>query len=219
MALFVLGLAAINFMNLSTARSSNRSKEVGLRKSIGASKGQIVAQFLSESIIMAFFAMVIGVILAFIFIPYINQVTSRPLSLIEHFQQPLFLLGLFIITLCIGILSGIYPAFVVSSFNPIRVLKGQMGKVMGKTTLQNFLVVGQFTVAISLMIGTFIAIQQFQFMKSKDIGFDKEHIVLIPMSRSANNNYETLKNELLRKKGVQGVTASGQRIGNNFHRQ
>jgi putative ABC transport system permease protein len=217
MAFFVMIIAAINFMNLSTARSASRSKEVGLRKSIGARKNQIINQFLGESILLSTLALIIGVILALVFLPFLNQITTRPLSLIEYLQDPIFILSLFGISTVIGIAAGIYPAFVMSSFNPVSVLKGQLSKSYGKTTLQNILVVGQFTVAITLIVSTLIAVQQFHFMKSKDIGFNHEQILLIPLSNEANGNYETLKNEIKTQKGVINATASGQRIGNNFH--
>ncbi len=217
MAIFVLIIASINFMNLSTARSVIRSKEVGLRKAIGAGKVQIVNQFLGESILLAFVALGIGLLLAVIFIPLLNQITLRPLSLTSNLQNVNFVTGLVAGTIIIGTLSGLYPSFVMSSFNPVKALKGRISSSSGKNNLQNLLVVAQFTVAITLIVSTLIAINQFNFMKDKDPGFNKEQMVLVPLSRNANDNFETLKNELRSQSGVEGVTAAGQRIGNNFH--
>ncbi|MDN5200158.1 ABC transporter permease [Fulvivirgaceae bacterium BMA10] len=217
MAIFVLIIASVNFMNLSTARSTARSKEVGLRKSIGANKSQIINQFLGESVILTFIALILALIIAGLFIPYLNEMAGRNLTLLSLTTNSLVPLFIVMISLIIGILSGSYPAFFIASFQPGAVLKGRIQGLGKKSVLRNVLVVGQFAVAIALIIGTIFAIRQLHFMQNKDIGFDKDQIVLVPLSRGANDKFETMKTELLRKQGVKGVTAAGQRIGNNFH--
>ena len=217
MAVFVLLIAGVNFMNLSTAMSSTRSKEVGLRKSIGANKKQIINQFLGESILLSFLALVIALLLSAIFIPYLNNLTQRSLSWLKLFNQPETVFFILTGTLLIGLISGTYPAFVMSAFSPVKVLKGQFSKKGRKSILQNLLVTGQFVIAITLIISTILAVRQLNFMQNKDIGFNKDQILLVPLDRNANQKYETLKTELLNQGGVEGVTAAGQRIGNNFH--
>ncbi|MDN5211326.1 ABC transporter permease [Fulvivirgaceae bacterium BMA12] len=217
MAIFVLLIAGVNFMNLSTARSATRSKEVGLRKSIGANKNQIINQFLGESVLLSVFALLIAIILSASFVPYLNGLTNRSLSLPSIFNQPEVILLILAGTLLIGIISGIYPAFVMSSFSPVKGMKGKLSNKGKKSSLQNILVIGQFVIAITLIISTILAVRQLNYMKNKDIGFNKDQILLIPLDRHANEKYQTLKTELLKQSGIEGVTAAGQRIGNNFH--
>ncbi|MEM9674752.1 MAG: ABC transporter permease [Bacteroidota bacterium] len=217
LAFFVLIIASINFMNLSVARSTNRSKEVGIRKSIGALKKQLIGQFLGESVLLTLIALVLAVLIAIAFIPYLNSISNRSLSLLSIFNNIEVIIGVLIIACLVGVLSGSYPAFFLSSFQPAKVLKGKMESLSRKSLLRSGLVVVQFATAIALIVGTVLATQQLNFMKSKDIGFNKEQMMLIPMSNEANEQYETLRNELRAHPGVVGVTASGQRIGNNFH--
>lgn len=217
LAFFVLVIASINFMNLSVARSATRSKEVGIRKAIGALRKQLINQFLGESVLLTVFALALAIVIASLFIPYLNGLTNRSLSLVSITQQWEALLAIIVLACLVGVLSGAYPAFFLSSFQTVKVLKGKMESYGRKSFLRNGLVVIQFAIAIALIVGTLLALQQLQFMKSKDIGFDKEQMMLIPMSGEANEKYETLKNELVKKAGVKGVTASGQRMGNNLH--
>ena len=217
MAIFVLLIASVNFMNLSTAMSSTRSKEVGLRKSIGANKSQIIKQFLGESVMLSVLSLVMALLIVAVFLPYLNDLTQRSLSLSALFEKPETIFFMLTGTLLVGIISGTYPAFVISSFNPIKVIKGQLSIKGGKSMLQNLLVTGQFVIAITLIISTILAVKQLNYMKNKDIGFDKDQVMLIPLDRNANQKYQSLKTELLLQGGVEGVTASGQRIGNNFH--
>jgi len=217
LAFFVLIIASINFMNLSVARSTTRSKEVGIRKSIGALKQQLVGQFLGESILLTLIALILSLLIAAAFIPYINAISNRSLSLLAVFDHIEVIAGILIVACLVGILSGSYPAFFLSSFQPAKVLKGKLESLNRRSLLRSGLVVVQFATAIALIVGTVLATQQLNFMKSKDIGFNKEQMMLIPMNSEANEQYETLRNELLVQPGVIGVTASGQRIGNNFH--
>ncbi len=217
MAIFVLLIASINFMNLSTARSSTRSKEVGLRKSIGANKSQIINQFLGESVLLSFVALLIALLLTAIFIPLLNDLAGRSLNISQLLLNPVIMLTAVGGTLLIGILAGVYPAFVISSFNTVNVLKGKASMKGKKSWLQSILVVGQFVVAITLIISTILALQQFNYMKHKDIGYNIDQIVLVPLDFSTNEQYQTIKTELQQQSDILGVTASGQRIGNNFH--
>ena len=217
LALFVLIIASINFMNLSVARSTTRSKEVGIRKAIGALKQQLVGQFLGESVLLTLIALVFSVVMVALFLPYLNTVTDRSLSLVTIFDHAEVLVGMLLIVTLVGVLSGFYPAFFLSSFQPAKVLKGKLSGLNQKSALRSALVVVQFATAIALIVGTVLATQQLDFMKNKDVGFNKDQMMLIPMNGTANKQYETLKNELLAQTGVVGVTASGQRIGNNFH--
>ncbi|MEM8969215.1 MAG: ABC transporter permease [Bacteroidota bacterium] len=217
LAFFVLIIAGINFMNLSVARSTTRSKEVGIRKSIGALKQQLVGQFLGESVLLTLIALVLSLLIAAAFIPYLNAISNRSLSLLTIFDHIEVIVGVLIVACLVGVLSGSYPALFLSSFQPAKVLKGKLESLNQKSLLRSGLVVVQFATAIALIVGTVLATQQLNFMKSKDIGFNKEQMMLIPMSNEANEQYETLRNELLTHPGVAGVTASGQRIGNNFH--
>lgn len=214
--LFILLIASFNFMNLIIARASHRWKEVGVRKAVGALKQQLFHQFLVESLCMAMAAFLLAMIFNFAFIPVLNLMVDRQLSMAYFFDHPQLLLLAFGISLLLGLLAGLYPAFYLASYDTIRVLKG--GDVKTKNSIfTNALVVLQFGLAIGMIISTLIVVQQLWFMKNKDIGFNKDHIMLVDMNDEANTVFETLKTELKKSSHVRGVTASGQRIGNNFH--
>lgn len=213
---FILLIAGVNFMNLTTARSSHRWKEIGVRKTIGAKKWQLLGQFIFESMILAVFALVLAFLFDFIFIPLLNTLIGRQLDFMGLFNNYGNLLIVVFGTLLLGILTGIYPAFYMTSFNLSRILKGG-GKGEGKSLFRSGLVVVQFGLALAMIVSTLIVVQQLSFMKNKDIGFNKDHILLIDMNGEANEKYETLKQELLNNPLIEGVTASGQRLGNNFH--
>jgi len=217
LAFFVLVIASINFMNLSVARSTTRAKEVGIRKTIGAQKLQLVGQYLGEHILLAFISLLLAIAITALFLPAINNLAARSLSLTIWSGQLSFLVGLLLLTVCIGIVSGAYPAFFISSFQSVKALKGKLESFGKGNLIQNGLVVLQFSIAIMMIVGTIIAMEQLQFMKNRDIGYNKDHMILIPTSRQANQKYETLKNEFLSLPRLTGVTASGQRMGNNLH--
>lgn len=214
--IFILLIAAVNFMNLTTARASRRWKEIGVRKSVGARKLQLFVQFIFESTLFAFFALMLAVALDLLFIPLLNGLISRQLSLIALFSKPANIAFMLLITAGLGILTGIYPSFYMTSFNMARVLKGG-GKGDGRSLFRSSLVVVQFGLALAMIVSTFIVAQQLSYMKNKDIGFDKDQMMLIDMNQEANQKFETLKTELQKSRFVTGVTASGQRLGNNFH--
>lgn len=216
LAVFVLLIAAINFMNLSTARSSSRSKEVGVRKSVGAHRLQLARQFLGESVILAFIALAVAVLLAEVALPLLNTISRRSLEL-NLFSDPALLPGMIGFTFLLGLVAGIYPALFLSSFQAVEVLKDKTPASGRKVMLRNVLVVAQFAIAIALIVGTALTVQQFRFMKDRNPGFQRDQIVLLKMNGTSNNKYDLLKEEFLRNPAVLAVTASGQRLGNNIH--
>lgn len=213
---FILLIAAVNFMNLTTARASHRWKEIGVRKTIGAKKLQLFGQFIFESVLLASVALLVALLLDALFLPILNDLIGRKLSLLPLIQNGWQLVVVLTGTLLLGILTGIYPSFYMTSFNLSRVLKGG-GKGEGKSVLRSTLVMVQFGLAIAMMVSTFIVIQQLSFMKNSDIGFDKDQMLLVNMNGEANEKFETIKRELQKQSMIRGVTASGQRLGNNFH--
>jgi putative ABC transport system permease protein len=213
---FILLIASVNFMNLTTARASHRWKEIGVRKSVGAKKLQLFIQFIFESTVLAILALTFAFLLDLLFIPVLNSLIGRNLSLWSFLSNPLQLAIVLTGTFTLGLLTGIYPSVYMTSFNMSRVLKGG-NRVEGKSIFRSSLVVVQFGLALAMIVSTLIVVQQLSYMKNKDIGFTKDRIMLVDMNRDANANYETLKQELLQNSFIEGVTASGQRLGNNFH--
>jgi putative ABC transport system permease protein len=205
-ALFVLIIACINFMNLSTARSEKRAKEVGVRKVMGAEKKSLVFQFLSESILMSVLSLLLALLLASALLPLFNNLTQKNLRL---FDQPLIWIWIAGLTLCTGILSGLYPAFYLSSFKPIAVLKGKLLNTFSATAVRKGLVVFQFTISICLVLGAMVITQQLNFLENQQLGFNKNQQIILPLKdQNAIKNYLPLKNELLKNTGVKTV-ASG----------
>jgi putative ABC transport system permease protein len=213
---FILLIACVNFMNLTTARASHRWKEIGVRKTVGAGKFQLFTQFIFESILLSVVALCIAVVLDVLFIPVLNRMIDRQLSMTSVLDYPVEIALMVAITLLLGVITGIYPSFYMTSFDLSKVLKGG-GKVEGKSIFRGALVVVQFGLALAMIVSTLIVVQQLSFMKNTDLGFAKDQIMLVAMNKEANDKFETLKNELLSNAHILGVTASGQRLGNNFH--
>lgn len=179
-ALLVIIIAGINFMNLSTARSGKRAKEVGVRKVIGASRKMLIGQFLLESIIQCFVALFLALILVELFLPGFNNIMETNLALLNgHFQQTLIFA--FLITVLYGLFAGSYPAFFLSAFKPVDVLKGDFTKTKGGALLRKSLVVVQFTASIILIIGMVIIFNQISYMQNKDVGFKGDQVILVPI--------------------------------------
>jgi putative ABC transport system permease protein len=214
--LFILLIAAVNFMNLITARASHRFKEVGVRKTIGATRDQLFWQFLVESVLLGVLAFFLALLMAMTFIPILNTLIGRELSFNNFFTSPLLLVSAFLLTVLMGIMASIYPAIYLASHDVVSVLKGGDTQ-RNRSIFRSSLVVLQFGLAGAMIISTLVVAQQMLYLKNLDIGFDKDHIVLVDMNQEANDKFETLKSELLQETNVQGVTASGQRLGNNFH--
>ena len=223
-AAFVLLIACINFMNLATARSSKRSAEVGVRKVLGAAKKSLILQFLGESLLMSFIAFVFALIMAELLIPLFENLSGKNLSLFSssHINMPVLF---FVLSLLTGIAAGIYPAFYLSSFKPIKVLKGSFRNSLAAASLRKGLVVLQFAVSVVLIISAIIISGQMSFLRSADMGFAKDQQVVIPMtSELARSIYPALKVELEKKTQVLSVGASTYYPGisnsgsDNFHR-
>jgi ABC-type antimicrobial peptide transport system permease subunit len=210
-AIFILFMACINFMNLATARSIKRTKEVGLRKVIGANRSQLIKQFLGESILISGIAFVLALAIVELFLPSFSNFTGKPLSI--DFSNVEIFIGLICLLIFTGIISGSYPAIFLSSFTPVKILKGPAGVHSRTSLLRRLLVIGQFTISIVLIIGTIIIYQQLHYMKNKDLGFDKENLIYLE-TEDFGGKYETIKNELLQHPEVISVAASGDMLLN-----
>jgi putative ABC transport system permease protein len=207
-ALFILLLACINFMNLSTARSASRGKEVGIRKVLGTERKTLVAQFLVESTVTACISLIIAIGIAYLVLPLFNTVAAKSLS-IGYLANMKILPFLLLLPLLVGVLAGSYPAFFLSNFKPIVVLKGNANTGFKKSNLRNVLVVFQFTTSIMLMIATIIVYRQLHFIQTAKIGFNKEQVLVIDGTYALDKNEEVFKNEVLGIKGVSSGTISG----------
>ncbi len=206
-ALFILLIACINFMNLSTARSSLRSMEVGLRKVMGADKSVLVRQFMGESFVMTFFAMLLAIVLVYLFLPIFSDFTDKPLSL-NFFLHPEYLLAIFGLAAFVGLISGSYPALFLSGFMPAKVLKGAFKAGKGHENFRAFLVVGQFAISVMLIVAVLVVVRQLDFMQNKDLGFQKEDIVVLPNSGQITENYLIIKDRLENHPGIKEVSMS-----------
>ena len=193
-ALFIFIIALVNFVNLSTARSANRAKEVGVRKVLGSVKSQLVTQFLIESILMSFIAFFIGSFIAYGLLPYFNELSGKNLSI--PFSSLSFLPILFGLAIVVGLLAGLYPAFYLSSFEPIKVLKGKLSTGAKSGWLRSGLVIGQFAISIGLIIGTIVVYQQMDFVQNKKMGFEKDQVMLVNDTYTLGDQAKTFRNAL-----------------------
>lgn len=203
---FILIIACINFVNLSTARSANRAKEVGLRKTVGSLRSNIINQFLTESLLFSFFSFGLGVLLASLLLPYFNLLSAKSLSFPwnEWWLFPILLAA----ATMIGILAGLYPSFYLSAFKPINVLKGNLSRGSKNSATRSSLVVFQFTTSIILIISTLVIYRQVEFILNKKLGFEKEQVLLIQGTNTLGDQVKTFKNELLRVSQVTSATIS-----------
>jgi putative ABC transport system permease protein len=195
-ALFIIVLACINFMNLSTARSSNRAKEVGVRKSIGALRGRLVGQFLLESYLYTIISVILALVLISVSLNMFNQIASKEIHFYQ-LMQPQFAGGLLLFILIIGLLAGSYPAFYLTSFKPVDVLKGKVRAGMKSSGIRNGLVVFQFVISIGLIISTLMVYRQLNYVQSKNLGFDKENVMDLLHTLNLGKNAVPFKNELM----------------------
>lgn len=207
--IFILLIACINYMNLATARASNRAREVGMRKVIGAHYFQLVRQFLTESVLVALLALIVAYVFMLLLLPAFNQLTAKALDYRDIFtpQHILMWTGLVV---GLGVLAGSFPAFFLSSFKPLAVLKGLFSKSGNQTLLlRKGLVVLQFTISIALMVGMLVIFEQWSFLRNKRLGIETEQMLLLPIrSQKMLSNYTSFKKELLQNPKVQGVTAT-----------
>ena len=205
-ALFILLIGCINYMNLSTSRSTLRAKEIGIRKVAGAERKEIVFQFLSESILVSYVSFVMAIALTWLTLPWLNKISGQQLT-IDILLKWQIIIPLLLIPFVVGLISGIYPALFMSSFQPIKVLKGFL-KAGGGISFRKVLVTLQFAISIILIIATGIVFWQMRFMQNKILGFDKEQIVTIPYATQLNDRYEAFRNELLTNSNIKNVGRS-----------
>lgn len=211
--ILVLVIACINFMNLSIARFSNRGKEVGVRKVMGAEKKNLVFQFLGESIVIAAISGVISIGIVLLITPVFNELAETNIEAAQ-LLEPINLIGTVAIILFTGVLAGLYPSFVMAAFQPVVVLKGLHKKVSSKLDLRKGLVIAQFTVSCILLIGTFIISDQLSFMRGKNLGFDKEQMIILPVGGTGLfANYATFKNRIETIPQVVSVTNLSHDLG------
>lgn len=205
--IFVLLLACINFMNLSTARSEKRSKEVGIRKSIGSARGQLITQFFSESIMIALFAFVLAIGLGFIALPSFNTIAGKNISI--PWSSPLFWLAGIGFTLVTGLFAGVYPALFLSSFQPVKVLKGsfKMGKLASLP--RKVLVVFQFAISIFLIIGTIVVYKQIQFAQGRPLGYTADGLITVGVNSERHKHFEAIRTELKTENAIVELAESG----------
>jgi putative ABC transport system permease protein len=206
-ALFILLIACVNFMNLSTAQSSLRAKEIGVRKVMGSMRGNLINQFLTESMVMAFFALILGLVFTQFALPYFNDLADKELTF--PFASPTFWLVSILGIGIVGFLAGSYPAFYLSGFKPIQTLSGKFLEKGGNLNLRNSLVVFQFLIAVLMIIGTLVINQQLTFIQNKKIGFEREQVLILDNAETLGNTAFTLKNELLNNPQITDVTVSG----------
>jgi putative ABC transport system permease protein len=206
-ALLILTLACINFMNLSTARSANRAKEVGVRKVLGSSRSHLIKQFLSESILISVIATIAAVLLAQLMLPAFNLLADK--TLVLPYTAASFYLTLFAGALFIGTIAGVYPAFFLSAFQPISVLKGKLNLGVKSGWLRSTLVVFQFAISTILIVGTLVIYMQLNYIQNKKLGFSKDQLILIEDAYALQDNLQPYKKDVTNIAGVQSVSASG----------
>jgi len=207
-ALFILCIACINFMNLATARSSTRAKEVGMRKVVGAERKELIRQFLGESLLFSFLSLMIALLFSWLALPLVSSLSGQDLRA-GFAGTPWLIPGLLGFALFVGFLSGSYPALFLSSFRPALVLKGNLKAGSTHSRLRHILVVSQFLISITLIIGTGIILNQIEFMKNKSLGFDKENILVVEiLDRNLRKSLDSIKAEIRRVPGVLGVSSA-----------
>lgn len=206
-AFFILLIACINFMNLATARSAHRAKEVGVRKVLGSIKAQLIYQFLAESVLISFISFVLAVGIAYLALPFFNDLAAK--ELVIPFTNPLFLGSIFAGVLMVGFLAGSYPAFFLSAFKPVTVLKGSLSNGMKSGALRSVLVVIQFCTSIFLVIGTLVILNQLEYIQNKNLGFDRDQVLIINDAFLARGNTRALKTKVESFPEVKSASLSG----------
>lgn len=204
-ATFILVVACINFMNLSTARASRRAKEVGVKKAIGARRYTLIFQYLTESMVMSFVSMVLALVLVYLFLPSFNDITDKNLSL--HISSQLWL-GIIVIIVFTGLLAGSYPALYLSSFQPIKVLKGKVTGLLGEVWVRKGLVVFQYGISMVLIVAVLVLNQQINFILNKDLGYEKEQVVLFNNDGEIAQNLPTFTEQMAKIPGVEAVSGT-----------
>lgn len=205
-AVFIILIACINFMNLSTARATKRTKEISIRKSIGANRRILIGQFLGESITIVVLAMILALAMANLLLPYFNQLVNKSLSF--PFANPAFWLLIVVVTFLIGLLAGSYPAFYLSSFNPVKTLRNGMNKGKGNFYFRRALVVFQFVLSVILIISTIVINRQLDYLYNNKLGMDLSNVILLRMRGNLKDKYDVLKNEFQQVPGIESLTRS-----------
>lgn len=205
-AMFIMIIACVNFMNLATARSANRAREVGVRKVVGSNRMQLVRQFLAEAVMLSLIAMLFAILLVKVFMPHFNALTGKELT-INFIGDPVLFAELLGITLLIGCLAGWYPALMLAGFRPVEVLKGRFSGGAGHALMRRGLVVFQFAITIVLLISTFVVSEQLQYVRSKNLGFDKEHVLLVKRARALGDHLDSFQQRLRQHPDV--ITTAG----------
>jgi putative ABC transport system permease protein len=206
----IVAIACINFMNLATARSAERAREVGVRKTMGSAKSQLIYQFLTESLIISLVATAFALILVELALPSFNTLAHKNLDL--HFN-PLIVGGLLLLAFTVGLLAGSYPAFILSAFNPVVVMKGNFTSNAKGAWLRNGLVVFQFFISIVLIVGTIVVSDQMRFMISKELGYNKEQLLVVERTFQLRDRFQTFKDEVDKIPGVQSTAATSSKLG------
>lgn len=214
--LFILLLACINFMNLSTARSAKRAKEVGIRKVMGAYRQQLIGQFLSEAILLSMISFIIAYGIAVLTLPAFNQISGKALVL-SAALAPAFLIPMLLIMLIVGLFAGSYPAFYLSSFRPVQVLKGKIAQGLKSGAIRSSLVVFQFSISIIMIIGTAIVFDQLSYIQNKKVGYDKDQVIIIEDTWLLRDQAQTFKNESVRHANVISNTMTNFTVTGNYN--
>lgn len=204
LAIFIMLIACINFMNLATARSVKRAKEVGVRKVVGALRSSLIIQFIGEALLLAFLSLVIALLVTILLLPAFNQLSGKQLSL--PISQPVFWATLLGLTVLTGFVAGSYPALFLSSLNPIKVLKGSLKFSSGATWFRKGLVVFQFTLSILLMIGMFVIYRQMDYVQTKNLGYDRQNLIYIPIEGNLISKYDVFKETAANLPGVLAIS-------------
>jgi putative ABC transport system permease protein len=206
-ALFILIIACINFMNLSTARSANRAKEVGIRKVMGSFRSHLMRQFLAESVLLSFISILLALAFAYLLLPLFNELSLRELTI--PFSQPILYITILLAAIIVGLLAGIYPSFFLSAFKPASVLKGNVALGMKSGFIRSALVVFQFTISIFLVIGTLAVNRQLNYIQNKKLGFNKDQVIVIEDAFALGNNRIPFKEEIMRSGKMEHATMTG----------
>jgi putative ABC transport system permease protein len=224
-ALFLLLIACINFMNLSTARSANRAKEVGIRKVMGTQRNNLILQFMSESVLTSYLAFAIALLITVLLIPYFNEIAGKQFTPQSVFQSQ-YLPFLVLLPLIVGVLAGYYPSFFLSSFRPIEVLKSKLNANFRSSTFRNALVTFQFVTSLVLVISTFVIYKQLNYIQNKNLGFSKDQVLVVTGTASLRDNNHVFREEVKKIAGVKSATfggflpvANSSRSDNTFSRE
>ncbi len=212
-ALFLILIAAMNYMNLSTARSTKRAREVGLRKVVGSHREALILQFITESTLFVFISLILSIILVVLLLPQFNQLAGKAFE-INVLYSPVVIISVIAVIVVIGIFGGSYPAFYLSRFNPVNVLKGEITKGTSGSMFRKVLVVIQFTISVAMIVSTLVVYKQLNYLKTKDLGYEMENVVSLQFTtREMVNKYPVLKQALLKNPNIKYVGSTGTRVG------